>query len=140
MLYSWLSFWFLSCVYFPETFLFAVLDGPVHQMKCHSFLMIKYSLLHVLALPIMSIKVLYRSRKMDYWTMKRHISCATYMLLELWFDSVFWFLKWFFNLGQIYKWWSQLRYGGYFYWIWKFLKFCNFASQYQLFVSTCMKD
>ena len=76
------KFW--SSVYFPKTFLFAILDGPVYQMECHSFLMIKYSPLHVLALPIMSIKVLYRSRKMDYWNIKRHISYAIYMLLELW--------------------------------------------------------
>ena len=81
------KFW--SCVYFPKTFLFAILDGPVHQMECHSFLMIKCSPLHVLALPIMSIKALYRSRKMDYWNIKRRISYAIYMLLELCFDSVF---------------------------------------------------
>ena len=79
------KFW--SCVYFPKTFLFAILDGPVHQMECHSFLMIKYSHLHVLV--IMSIKVFYRSRKINYWNIKRHISYAICMLLELWFDSVF---------------------------------------------------
>ena len=48
-------------------FLLAILDGQVHQhqMECHGSNMIKYSPLHVLELPIMSIKVLYRSRKMD---------------------------------------------------------------------------
>ena len=37
-------------------------DGPVHQMECHGFNMIKYSPLHVIALPIMSIKVYCRDQ------------------------------------------------------------------------------